>query len=69
VIGQEFDGVAIALDKFFQYNDAGDLTYNGGAYYEPTKMLFQNITRARRRLNLVVIGNQALLNRCLAIIK
>lgn len=69
VIGQEFDGVAIALDKFFQYNGAGDLTYNGGAYYEPTKMLFQNITRARRRLNLVVIGNQAVLDRCLAILK
>lgn len=69
VIGQEFDGVAIALDKFFQYNGAGDLTYNGRAYYEPTKMFFQNITRARRRLNLVVIRNQALLDRCLAILK
>lgn len=69
VIGQEFDGVAIALDKFFQYNGAGDLTYNGGAYYEPTKMLFQNITRARRRLNLVVIQNQELLDRCLDILK
>jgi hypothetical protein len=69
VIGQEFDGVAIALDKFFQYNDAGDLIYNDGAYYEPTKMLFQNITRARRRLNLVVVGNRALLDRCLAILK
>ena len=69
VIGQEFDGVAIALDKFFQYNGTGDLTYNGNTYYEPTKMLFQNITRARRRLNLVIIGNQALLDRCLAILK
>lgn len=69
VIGQEFDGVAIALDKFFQYNGTGDLTYNGDAYYEPTKMLFQNITRARRRLNLVLIQNQALLDRCLAILK
>src|SRR5690606_5078223 len=69
VIGQEFDGVAIALDQFFQYNDAGELIYNGNAYYEPTKMLFQNITRARRRLNLVVIGNRVLLDRCLAILK
>lgn len=69
VIGQEFDGVAIALDKFFQYNDMGELTYNGGAYYEPKKMLFQNITRARRRLNLVVIQNEALLDRCLSILK
>lgn len=69
VIGQEFDSVAIAVDKFFKYNDAGDLIYWGGAYYAPTKMLFQNITRARRRLNLVVIENQVVLNRCLSIIK
>lgn len=69
VIGQEFDNVAIAVDKFFNYDDAGDLTYGGGAYYAPTKMLFQNITRARKRLNLVVIENQALLNRCLSIVK
>lgn len=67
VIGQEFDSVAIAVDKFFKYDDTGDLIYGGGAYYAPTKMLFQNITRARRRLNLVVIENQAVLNRCLSI--
>lgn len=68
VIGQEFDGVAIAIDKFFVYDAAGELTYVGGAYYAPTKMLFQNITRARRRLSLVIIANQELLKRCLAIL-
>lgn len=68
VIGQEFDGVAIAIDKFFAYDASGELTYVGGAYYAPTKMLFQNITRARRRLNLVIIDNQEVLKRCLAIL-
>jgi hypothetical protein len=69
VIGQEFDGVAIAMDKFFAYDAAGDLTYRGGAYYDPTRMLFQNITRARRRLDLVIIDNEVILQRCLAILK
>lgn len=69
VIGQEFDGVAIAVDQFFSYDENGDLTYQGNAYYAPTKMLFQNITRARRRLNLVIIGNQEIMKRCLAILK
>jgi hypothetical protein len=69
VIGQEFDSVAIALDKFFIYDDDGNLTYSGRAYYAPTKMLFQNITRARRRLKLVIINNHILLNRCLEILK
>jgi Cdc6-like AAA superfamily ATPase len=69
VIGQEFDGVAIAMDKFFAYDALGDLTYLDGAYYAPVKMLFQNITRARRRLDLVIIGNEEILNRCLTILK
>lgn len=69
VIGQEFDGVAIAVDRFFTYDDLGDLVYKGSAYYAPTKMLFQNITRTRKRLNLIIIENQQLLNRCLSIIE
>lgn len=69
VIGQEFDSVAIAVDQFFAYDEDGDLTYQGSVYYAPTKMLFQNITRARRRLNLVIIANQHILKRCLAILK
>jgi hypothetical protein len=68
VIGQEFDGVAIAIDKFFTYDDEGNLTYRSGVYYAPTKMLFQNITRARKRLNLVIIENQEILSRCLSIL-
>lgn len=69
VIGQEFDGVAIAVDEFFAYDIEGNLVYGGDAYYAATKMLFQNITRARRRLDLVIINNAEILNRCLAILK
>ena len=69
VIGQEFDGVAIAVDKFFSYDENGDLIYKAGAYYAPTKMLFQNITRARKKLNLVIIGNKEILNRCMDILR
>lgn len=69
VIGQEFDSVAIALDRFFGYDDDGNLSYQGSTYYAPAKMLFQNITRARRRLNLVIINNQEIMKRCLAILK
>lgn len=69
VIGQEFDGVAVTIDKFFSYADDGDLIYRGQAYYAPPKMLFQNITRSRKKLNLVIIGNEELLNRCIAILQ
>lgn len=69
VIGQEFEGVAVAIDKNFSYNADGELTYTANSYYKPTKMLFQNITRARKRLNLVIINNEELLNRCMSILQ
>lgn len=68
VIGQEFDAVAVAIDQYFSYDESGDLIYNGRAYYQPVKMLFQNITRCRKRLNLVIIKNEEILNRCIAVL-
>jgi Uncharacterized conserved protein (DUF2075) len=69
VIGQEFDGVAVSIDELFSYADSGELIYRGNTYYDLPKMLFQNITRSRKRLNLVIIGNDELLTRCIAILK
>lgn len=68
VIGQEFDGVAVTIDKYFSYNEAGELIYKGTAYYQPVKMLFQNITRTRKKLNLVIIDNEEILARCVSIL-
>jgi|SRR5450830_290130 len=69
VIGQEFDGVVVTIDRFFSYADNGDLIYKGNVYYAPTKMLFQNITRSRKKLNIVIIGNEELLNRSITILQ
>jgi hypothetical protein len=69
VIGQEFDGVAVTIDQFFRYDNNGDLIYSGDAYYAAPKMLRQNLTRSRRKLNLIIIGNEELLNRCIAILQ
>lgn len=69
VIGQEFDGVAIPIDQFFGYNENGDLHYRGKAYYHAAKMLFQNITRARKKLKLVIIKNTEILGRCVTILR
>ena len=69
VIGQEFDNVAVVIDQFFSYSEDGELIYKGGAYYHPVKMLFQNITRTRMKLNVVVIGNTELLNRCASMLR
>ena len=64
VVGQEFDIVAVALDSHFFYDENGYLDTQGfpwPPYYHPTKMLFQMVTRTRKRLKLVILDNPLLL--------
>lgn len=68
IIGQEFDDVVIVLDKLFYYNDSDNLDYCGRVYYNPVKMLFQNITRTRKKLKLIIIDNEEILGRCIQIL-
>ncbi|QBX41966.1 DUF2075 domain-containing protein [Pseudomonas fluorescens] len=68
VIGQEFDNVAVVMDQYFSYDDLGSLIYQSRTYYDSVKMLFQNITRTRKRLKLIIIGNKQVLSRCLSIL-
>ncbi len=58
IIGQEFDGVCLIVDQFFFYTEDGFLDYKAYSYYDPVKMLSQNMTRARKRLKIVIINNQ-----------
>jgi len=67
VIGQEFDGVAVMVDQFFSYDQQGELIYKVRTYYQPVKMLFQNMTRARSRLRLIIINNPQMLSACMRI--
>jgi len=67
-IGQEFDNVAIVINDKFKYNDEGKLHYFGATYYHPVKMLWQNLTRTRKKLNIIVVNNEEILKRCLEII-
>ncbi len=69
VIGQEFDNVAVVIDEYFSYDSNGMLIYNSKTYYDSVKMLFQNITRTRKKLKLIIIGNKQVLNRCLFVLK
>lgn len=69
VIGQEFDNVAVVIDSLFSYNEEGNLTYSGRVYYDAVKMLFQNITRTRKKLRLIIINNPTILKRCMSILK
>ncbi|AMY05857.1 AAA family ATPase [Staphylococcus condimenti] len=56
IIGQEFNKVAVILDEGFQYKN-GYLGYYGEYYYNPRQMLFQNLTRAREKIKIIIINN------------
>ncbi|WP_104714141.1 DNA/RNA helicase domain-containing protein [Helicobacter cetorum] len=68
VIGQEFDQVCVVIDKYFYYDENHKLDYRNKSYYDTAKMLFQNLTRARNKIHLILLNNQELLNRCLSIL-
>jgi len=69
IIGQEFDNVGVIIDQCFFYNEDGKLQYGCKSYYHPVKMLFQNITRTRKKIHIVIINNSEILNRCLSILE
>ena len=70
VLGQEFDNVAVVIDDTFFYNSTKKLSVrNENKYfYDKLGMLYQNITRARKKLNVVIVNNQEVLSRCLEVL-
>ena len=59
VIGQEYDKVVVIIDSSFRYNENGEL--EGTKHPDPhslfARLLYQNITRARSRLCVIVLNN------------
>ena len=70
VLGQEFDNVAVVIDDTFSYNSTKELSVRDGNkyFYDKLGMLYQNITRARKKLNVVIVNNQEVLSRCLEVL-
>ncbi|MEK4459481.1 hypothetical protein [Paenibacillus peoriae] len=70
VIGQEYDQVAAIMDQYFYYDTEGKLFTRGfKPNYHPTKMLFQILTRTRKKLTLIIIRNEEVLQTCLNILQ
>ena len=63
VVGQEFNNVVVVIDESFKYNSQGDLIADN-TYYSQRQMLYQIITRTRKKLHIVIINNDVMLNRC-----
>lgn len=68
VIGQEFDNVVVIVGEKFLYQETGELTHHSGGPYMPHKMLFQAMTRVRKKLKIIIVNNPKILERCIEIL-
>ncbi|RAN76624.1 hypothetical protein B5P42_23150 [Bacillus sp. SRB_331] len=55
-----------ATPKYTMKDENGKLNTRA-YYYDATKMLFQMVTRARKKLNIIIINSQVVLNKYLEI--
>lgn len=57
VLGQEFDKVLVLVGSTFYYNDQNSIAVRNANYYDPERMFFQSVTRARKQIMLLVVNN------------
>lgn len=62
VIGQEFDNIIVPLDESFEYDENDRLIFKNQQYYPYLEMhmLFESVTRVKRKLLIVVVNNTRL---------
>lgn len=70
VLGQEFDNVIMLLDSHFVYRSDGFLvaSRHPNPDYLFAQLLFQGVTRVRKKLCLVIVDNQELFYRILELV-
>lgn len=68
VIGQEFDNVAALISPNIHYDQNGNLVSGKSYYYSECRMLYQILTRARKKIHLIIYNNPQMLERCLKLI-
>ena len=67
-IGQEWDNIVTTITSDFYYTENGKLSYKTKPYYNPLETLFQALTRARKKLCMVIINNPDIFKKCAEII-
>lgn len=69
VIGQEFDNIIIVIDNNFRYSKKGELEsgHHPNPDYLFPRLFYQNITRAREKLCLIILNNPDIFEKLLKI--
>lgn len=69
IIGLEFDRVAVVIDERFHYRNGRLHSSGSPAEYQLHQALFQQMTRTREELFIVIYRNLEVLKRCLEILR
>lgn len=69
IIGQEFDNIVGLISPNMFYSSEGKLISHEEYFYIEDRMLYQILSRARKKIHLVIFNNQLMLNRCLNLLK
>lgn len=67
VTSQEFDDVVVIVDERFFY-ERGQLRVTGADEAAVRQLLYRQLTRARKRITLIIVRNEAVLTQALAIL-
>lgn len=57
VLGQEFDKVLVLVGSTFYYDNQNSIAVRKANYYDPERMFYQSVTRARKQIMLLVVNN------------
>lgn len=63
VLGQEFDKVVVVIGPSYYYNHLNKLTIDGATHYDPERMFYQSVTRARKKLMLLIVNNPTFMSK------
>ncbi len=63
VLGQEFDKVLVLVGSTFYYGESGRLAVRGKNHYDPERMFYQSVTRARKQIMLLIVNNSEFMAR------
>lgn len=66
VLGQEFDKVLVLIGDTFYYNDDNRISVRNATFYDPERMFYQSVTRARKQIMLLIVDNPMFMSKLIS---
>ncbi|PFP09264.1 hypothetical protein COJ90_21365 [Priestia megaterium] len=65
-LGQEFDKVLVLVGSTFYYNEKDSIAVRKVTHYDPERMFYQSVTRARKQIMLLVVNNEEFMTKLIS---